>query len=50
MEKEESFINDELNNAFVDGDLNKTVGGANEGSSWNLLDDPNLLKEEDLEE
>jgi hypothetical protein len=39
-EKEESYENEELNVAFVDGELNKTVTANNENSDWNLLDDP----------
>jgi hypothetical protein len=45
MEKEESFVNEDLNTAFVEGELNKTVNQAS--TDWNLLDDPNLLEEED---
>lgn len=43
-------MNDELNMAFVDGELNKTVSGGAEGNGWNLLDDPALLREEEEEE
>jgi|694.fasta_scaffold93005_2 hypothetical protein len=42
MEKEESFVNEDLNTAFVEGELNKTVNQAS--TDWNLLDDPNMLE------
>jgi hypothetical protein len=42
-------VNDELNTAFVDGELNKTVSGGLEGNGWNLLDDPALLRAEEEE-
>lgn len=45
MEKEESIVNEDLNTAFVEGELNKTLT-AEESSNWNLLDDPNILEEE----
>ena len=45
-----SFVNEDLDNAFVEGELNKTVtANSNENSNWNLLDDPemeNVKKEE----
>ncbi len=47
QEKEESFGNDELNMAFVEGELNKTVTNNNEATEWNLLDDPQMMKEEE---
>jgi len=54
MEKDKkedgSFVNEDLDNAFVEGELNKTVtANSNENSNWNLLDDPemeNVKKEE----
>lgn len=42
-EKEGSFVNEDLDNAFVEGELNKTVtANSNENSNWNLLDDPQM--------
>lgn len=40
-------MNEDLNTAFVDCELNKTVNNGGEGNNWNLLDDPNILKEEE---
>lgn len=42
-------MNDELNTAFVDGELNKTVSGSVEANGWNLLDDPALVRGEEEE-
>ena len=38
------MLNEDLNTAFVEGVLNKTLN-AEEASNWNLLDDPDILEE-----
>lgn len=51
--KEQSFVNEDLNEAFIEGDLNKTVtNNSIENSNWNLLDDPamEVVKHENEEE
>jgi hypothetical protein len=42
--KEPSFVNDDLDQAFVEDNLNRTVSGSNgiENNNWNLLDEPEL--------
>ena len=52
-EKEGSFVNEDLDNAFVEGELNKTVtANSNENSNWNLLDDPQMetIKKQEIQE
>ena len=46
MEKDGSYVNEDLDRAFVEGDGNKTMSKEEEtDNNWNLLEDP-MLREE----
>lgn len=38
-------MDDELNKAFVDEELGKTIGNDKNNNDWNLLDDPTIKED-----